>query len=85
MGKGGRKGKKGVYIEEKTDITNRLIHQDGAIQSKKKKRKKRKRWILFSQSFLHLTHITPAALCCWLCSVLIRASDSHTQTHTKAV
>lgn len=42
MGKGGRKGKKGVYIEEKTDITNRLIHQDGAIQSKKKKERKEK-------------------------------------------
>lgn len=41
MGKGGRKGEKGVYIEEKTDITNRLIHQDGAIQSKKKERKEK--------------------------------------------
>lgn len=42
MGKGGRKGEKGVYIEEKTDITNRLIHQDGAIQSKKQKKEKKK-------------------------------------------
>lgn len=78
MGKGGRKGKKGVYIEEKTDITNRLIHQDGAIQSKKKKKEKKKMDIIqpvFSPPY-------PYNPCSPVLLVVLCPDKSQWQSHT---